>query len=89
LVLGFWGLGFGVWGLVLGFGVWGLEVKGSSVPLGYKHFVVTSNYRIEDIWADQPIMVDAISRRFNVVRKTNHEQYVASVQSLLYGNVHT
>jgi len=43
------------------------EVKGGSVPLNYDLFIITSNYRIEDIWKDDNDMKDAILRRFKVI----------------------
>lgn len=42
------------------------EVKGSSTPLAYRLFIVTSNFTIEELFADAPQATqDAISRRFS------------------------
>lgn len=45
------------------------EVKGGTVPLNYKHFVVTSNYYPEQIWVDLPErpIKEAICDRFEIV----------------------
>lgn len=42
------------------------EVKGSSVRLRPENIVVTSQYRIEDIWQDEATR-EALKRRFKVV----------------------
>ena len=44
------------------------EVKGGTVPLQHKLFIITSNYEIDELFEDEK-MVSAISRRFKVVRK--------------------
>jgi hypothetical protein len=41
------------------------EVKGGTVPLMHTKFIVTSNYRIEELFKD-PIMAAALKRRFRV-----------------------
>jgi len=41
------------------------ETKGGQIPLNYDKFIITSNYRPEDIWED-PVLVEAIRRRFIV-----------------------
>jgi hypothetical protein len=43
------------------------EVKGSSMVIRPKIFVVTSQYKIEDIFTD-PETVSALQRRFQVTR---------------------
>lgn len=49
-------------------GTWG-EVKGDTVPLNYKRFYVTSNFKIEEIFKDQPQeTIKAIRRRFHVIK---------------------
>lgn len=40
------------------------EYKGGSKVIRPVHFVVTSNYLIADIWADDPELVAALERRF-------------------------
>jgi hypothetical protein len=42
------------------------EIKGGNVQLRHHKFVVTSNKRIEELYDDQTV-VDAISRRFEVI----------------------
>lgn len=42
------------------------ETKGGTVQLRHTLFVVTSNYRIEELWSDDAIMAEAIKRRFVV-----------------------
>lgn len=44
------------------------EVKCSSIMLRPKNIIVTSNYDIEEIWADDPTLVLALKKRFKVVR---------------------
>ena len=61
------------------------ETKGNWVHLQHHHFIVTSNYRIEEHWAEKEEMILAILRRFNVVHKTCMEQYVQDCQAILYG----
>lgn len=39
------------------------EVKGGTVPLMYKSFTVTSNYRIDELFRDH-ILIAALERRF-------------------------
>lgn len=45
------------------------EIKGGSIPLNYKNFIVTSNYTIEEIWND-PEMQAALNRRFRSIHVT-------------------
>lgn len=40
------------------------ETKGGTVHLRHKRFVITSNYRIEDLWKGDKTLIDAIERRF-------------------------
>ena len=45
------------------------ESKHSYVALQHKEFVITSNKTIEEIWKDEPLMVEAIERRMKVYRR--------------------
>jgi hypothetical protein len=47
---------------------------------------VTSNYQIKELWKDDPVLVEAISRRFLIVRKTSQDQLMANAQGLIYNN---
>jgi len=42
------------------------EIKGATVKLQHEKLIITSNYSIEDLWGDEPNMLDAIRRRFHV-----------------------
>lgn len=43
------------------------EVKGGTVQLQHKVFIVTCNYSIEDCYSYDPVLCSAIKRRFRVV----------------------
>jgi hypothetical protein len=43
------------------------EVKGGTVQLAHRQFIVTSNYQIEELFQEDPVLVAAIERRFNQV----------------------
>ncbi|ALY05867.1 replication-associated protein [Ctenophore-associated circular genome 4] len=44
------------------------EIKGGTVNLQHEKFIVTSNYHPDELWTDDPQLVDAISRRFEIIR---------------------
>lgn len=46
------------------------EIKGGTVPLRHKKFIVTSNYLPEELWREDDMMRRAIERRFEIVRKS-------------------
>ena len=48
------------------------EVKGASLPISLKKFVITSNYLPRDIWEDQQL-VAAIERRFRIFHMQRRE----------------
>ena len=50
------------------------EVKGGTVQLTYKTFIVTSNYKISQLWKDDPVMAAAIARRFKTYTITGDYQ---------------
>lgn len=45
------------------------EVKGGTVPLQHERFIVTSNYSIAELWDEDPVMAQAIARRFEIKEK--------------------
>lgn len=52
------------------------EVKQSTVWLHHTHFIVTSNFSIEQLFADSPEETkEAIKRRFKVIHFTGLRQY--------------
>jgi len=48
------------------------EIKGATVALQHSHFIITSNYSIQDLWnKDEDFQIrEAISRRFQVITFT-------------------
>lgn len=57
------------------------ETKGGTVHLRHKNFIVTSNYRISELFGEDPEMLRAIVRRF-VVRDFNLFGYVPVCSNL-------
>lgn len=49
-----------------------LETKGGASTSSFDHFVVTSQYSIEDIWSNDKETIDAIKRRFKIIRLDNN-----------------
>lgn len=49
------------------------ETKGGTVHLQHKTLVITSNYSIDELWADDEQMMEAIHRRFKVIRFGDHD----------------
>lgn len=49
-----------------------LETKGGASTSSFDHFVVTSQYSIEDIWMNDKETIDAIKRRFKIIRLDNN-----------------
>lgn len=45
------------------------EIKGATVPLNFKRFYITSNYRINELFGEDPVLEEAIKRRFKEVYK--------------------
>lgn len=43
------------------------EIKGATIELAHKVFVVTSNYHPRDLWPDDEELKEAISRRFKII----------------------
>ena len=39
------------------------EIKGGTVSLAHRHFVITSNYTPEQLWHEDPVLAAAVSRR--------------------------
>lgn len=55
------------------------SVKGSMLYIRPKMVIVTSNYRIEDIWNDEQTL-DPLLRRFTVIEKLTREQVIDFTQ---------
>lgn len=49
------------------------EVKGGTVNLRHHVFIVTSNYHPADLWPQDPVLVAAITRRFELIHMTERE----------------
>lgn len=47
------------------------EFKGGTIPLNFDRFYVTSNYSPTELFGEDPIMLEAILRRFKVHHITN------------------
>jgi len=43
------------------------ECKGSSIQIRPKHFIITSNYSIDELFGEDPVLAAAIKRRFYVI----------------------
>jgi len=43
------------------------EIKGGTTQLHHRELIVTSNYTIKQIWPDDPVLVEALTRRFRLV----------------------
>lgn len=54
------------------------EVKGSTVPLNYQKFFITSNYHPDDIWPfnEDEELNKAICRRFRIIHVITYDQDV-------------
>lgn len=51
------------------------EIKGGTVPLMYSKFVITSNYTPAEIWPQDPVLVEAITRRFEMIHMEGDPNY--------------
>lgn len=52
------------------------EIKGASIALSHREFIVTSNYSIDDVFVDfDECVVEAISRRFRVIHIPSRDCY--------------
>jgi len=47
------------------------EIKGYTVPINIKRLYITSNYTIEQLWPDDPVLLEALQRRFKVIHMTD------------------
>lgn len=45
------------------------EIKGGTVNLRHKRFIVTSNYHPCDLWEEDRTLLEAIERRFEIIKK--------------------
>jgi len=52
------------------------ETKGGTIHLRHHLFIVTSNYKPEHFWIEDPIMLAAVERRFNVIEKLDRNQII-------------
>lgn len=43
------------------------EYKGGTIPLMHEAFYVTSNYHPRELWPDDQVLLEAISRRFKII----------------------
>ena len=57
------------------------EIKGGVVKLCHTTFIVTSNYSIEAMWKDDPVMAAAIKRRFKVTHMTTPYMFKPTSQT--------
>lgn len=61
------------------------EVKGDTIPLNYERFYVTSNFKIEEIFKDQPLeTVKAIRRRFKVIHMIRNMPKISDLEEEFY-----
>jgi len=58
------------------------EIKGGTVKLQHKYFIVTSNYTPESLWPDDDVMVEAVRRRFKFTRVSGLVEHIAILNSL-------
>lgn len=52
------------------------EVKNGTIPLFYDVFIVTSNYTIEEIFGEDPVLVEALKERFKVWSKPTRQHVI-------------
>lgn len=52
------------------------ETKGGTIHLRHRLFVITSNYKPEHFWYDDPPMLEAINRRFKIIEKSSKNELV-------------
>lgn len=52
------------------------ETKGGTVNLQHRTFIITSNYHPEELWTEDLQMLNAIKRRFQIVKKTSRDQII-------------
>jgi hypothetical protein len=43
------------------------EIKGGTTGLNHKKIVITSNYTPEELWPTDPILAEALRRRFKMI----------------------
>jgi len=46
------------------------ETKGGTINLNHHHFIITSNYSIEDLFGKEEAVVEPLKRRFKQIEKT-------------------
>lgn len=52
------------------------EIKGGTVKLQHQHFLVTSNYTPESLWPEDPVMAEAVKRRFKMIHVTGLTEHI-------------
>lgn len=50
------------------------ETKGGTIHLRYQTFIITSNYTPEELWPEDPVMAAAVSRRCEVIHKSERSE---------------
>lgn len=60
-----------------------LEVKGTAIPTMYDEFIITSNYKIDQIWSDDKEMCAAIQRRFKEYVVFDHQMDLEGLLSIM------
>jgi hypothetical protein len=56
------------------------ETKGGTTPLQHRLFIITSNYHPDDLWKEDQQMLEALKRRFTIIKKTSKNQLIDHVR---------
>lgn len=52
------------------------ETKGGTVNLRHQLFIVTSNYSPDSLFSEDPVMAEAIKRRFKIIKKEDRSSII-------------